>query len=134
MNMLAPSGVPTPMCADLVADAWRLKNPLRFALGLLLDCGKVKDQAPLLRDCLTLVDNARKQKAAAGEFADSPLLALPVAEAFGVNRLIAATLIELRWAGLAGSDVARRMHLDVAADRITAALGDPVTSSERAAR
>jgi hypothetical protein len=134
MNMLAPSGVPTPMCADLVADAWRLRNPLRFALGLLLDCGKVKDQAALLRDCLTLVDRARAQKVVGREFADSPLLALPVAEAFKVQGLIAATLIELRWAGLAGTDVARRMHLDVAIDRITAALAAPATSSERAAR
>jgi len=109
-----------------VLDAWRLVNPLRYAVQLLLDYGGVGTPASrmaVLAACRTLLSATKVTAHPTRAKRSSDLLALPVADAFGVEAL-GIVLIELRWAGLAASVLERDMHLDVAEQRLGKIMAD----------
>jgi hypothetical protein len=104
--------VTRPAAVEEVLDAWGLVDPLRYAVQLLLDFGRMPNPSLAIDGAMMLIGAAREHDKANRGCRDSELQASEVAVAFGLCPYLRAALVDLRWAGLSGSAVERNGHLD----------------------
>lgn len=115
---------PKPDLVSSILDAWGLVDPLRSAVQLLLDFGRIANPAIAIDGALMLVAAARQNDKASRRRRRSDVYASCVAATFGLGLHFRGALIELRWAGLAGSAEERNAHLEHAEMRLAAAKAE----------